>query len=130
VARAQQLEASVAAFKREVERAEKARVELETQGKARDVKLTRALQDAERSKDRLASAREGERGATTASRSEAAKLAAENKRLIQQRNELLLAFKKQFRLVDVLKKQIVHLEAARTLQFTEEEFTKALRADK
>ena len=54
------------------------------------------------------------------------KLIAENKNLEKQRNELLTGFKKQIKLVDLLKRQIVHLEAAQMLKFTEAEFMQAL----
>lgn len=54
------------------------------------------------------------------------KLVTENKKLEKQRNELLAGFKKQIKLIDLLKRQIVHLEAAQMLKFTEQEFMQAL----
>ncbi|XP_076331298.1 testis-expressed protein 9-like isoform X2 [Tachypleus tridentatus] len=49
-----------------------------------------------------------------------------NQLLKKQKAQLLEAFKKQMKLIDILKKQKMHLEAAKALQFTEKEFMKAL----
>lgn len=46
--------------------------------------------------------------------------------LEKQRTDILFAFKKQSKLVDVLKRQKVHIEAARLLSFTEDEFLKTI----
>ena len=59
-------------------------------------------------------------------RNECGKLEAKVSRLERQKSELLSAFKKQAKLVDVLRRQRVHVEAARALAFTEEEFMKTL----
>ena len=47
-------------------------------------------------------------------------------RLRKRQSELILAFKKQAKLIDVLKRQKLHVEAATLLSFTEEEFSKTL----
>jgi hypothetical protein len=48
------------------------------------------------------------------------------RRLERQRNELLAAFRKQLKLVDVLKRQKLHIESAKLLSYTEAEFSKTL----
>jgi hypothetical protein len=53
-------------------------------------------------------------------------LQSANQRLQKQKQELIAAFKKQMQLINVLKKQRVHLEAAKLLSFTEQEFMQAL----
>ena len=65
-------------------------------------------------------------GAGQASRLETQRLAAENMRLRKRQSELILAFKKQAKPIDVLKRQKLHVEAATLLSFTEEEFSKTL----
>ncbi|CDJ32106.1 uncharacterized protein EMH_0042460 [Eimeria mitis] len=59
----------------------------------------------------------------------AARHAAELRKVTAQRDALAAAIKKQFKLIEVLKQQKAHLEAARWLQFTEEEFLKVVDTD-
>jgi len=51
---------------------------------------------------------------------------ADVRRLERQKSDLLSAYRKQMLLIDLLKRQKLHIEAARLLSFTEEEFTKVL----
>ncbi len=46
--------------------------------------------------------------------------------LEQQKQELISIFKKQLRLIDTLKRQKVHAEAAHLLTFTEQDYAEAL----
>ena len=57
-------------------------------------------------------------------------LQQENKILEKQRNELLLGFKKQLKLVDILKRERTHLEAAQLFHYTQNEFMKTLELGK
>ena len=91
-----------------------------------DVRLNRALEEVERYKSALAEARDETKGGGAESRREATELRGDVRRLERQKQELTAAFKKQSRLVDVLRKQKTHLEAARVVQFAEEAFLNVL----
>ena len=58
------------------------------------------------------------------------KTLSKNKKLEKQKNDLYAAFKKSLKLCSILKKQKVHLENARLLSFTEEEFKNLMEENK
>ena len=58
------------------------------------------------------------------------KLVNENKKLEKQKNEIYAAFKKALKLCSILKREKIHLENARLLAFTEEEFKNLLEQNK
>ncbi|KXZ50844.1 hypothetical protein GPECTOR_15g530 [Gonium pectorale] len=107
-------------------RAERDRRAAEAEVRARDVRLQRALEEVERYKQLLNEVRAQERDAKGSAAQDTGRLLTENRKLERQRSELITAFKKQLKLIEVLKRQKVHLEAARALQFSEEEFLKTL----
>ena len=57
-------------------------------------------------------------------------LQQENQILLKQRIDLLQAFKKQLKLIDTLKRERTHLEAAQLFHYTQNEFLKALELGK
>ncbi|CAH3103780.1 unnamed protein product [Pocillopora meandrina] len=91
-----------------------------------EVRLNRALEEAEKYKTALQKAKSQSKDSGEQDRKRIDQLLAENKRLEKQKNELMAGFKKQMKLIDVLKRQKMHIEAAKLLQFSEEEFVKAL----
>jgi len=90
------------------------------------IRLNRALEDAEKYKNLLARYQSENKNSSELFNAEMANLKKENRVLIKQKNELLSAFRKQLKLIDILKKQKIHLEAAKVLQFTESQFIKTL----
>jgi chromosome segregation ATPase len=86
-----------------------------------DVRLQRAINEIEALRSQLTTPQVGGPEPVELSR-----LRNENKKLESQRLELIQCIRKQNRLIDVLKRQKMHLEAAKLLQITEEEFVKTL----
>lgn len=89
----------------------------------KDLKYTRALEEVEKLKSQLSEAQKQQREDNDKQRKDSENLRKDNKRLERQKQDIVLAFKKQMKLIDVLKRQIIHLEASKQLSFTEEEFT-------
>ena len=92
----------------------------------RDVRLNRLIEEVERYKVQIKELKSSEGDVNERSKREVERLGQENKRLERQKNEILTAFKKQLKLIDILKRQKMHLEGARLLAFSEEEFMKTL----
>ncbi|XP_071789090.1 testis-expressed protein 9-like [Asterias amurensis] len=120
------LEGQLTALRKEVDALKRNQKQSATTQGAVEVRLNRALEEADRYKAELQKARTSSRESTDQERKRIEQLLAENRRLEKQKNELMTGFKKQLKLIDVLKRQKMHIEAAKMLSFTEEEFVKAL----
>ena len=92
----------------------------------KDSKVNRLIEDCERYRTSLRGYKHQQDNKEQGEQKELTKLLNENRKLERQRNELTSAFKKQLQLIDVLKRQRTHLEAARVLSFTEDEFVRIL----
>jgi len=98
----------------------------ETASQSREVRLKRALDSVEQLKQTLLQRKMEKTESTANSRKDHTELEEKIKELERQRSDLLLGFKKQMQLIDVLKRQKIHVEASRMLDFREEEFKSVL----
>jgi len=120
------LQRALSSARKDGERADRLEKQLETQGGDKQVRLNRAREEVERLKEMLKEERATRKKQVEDDRQSREALLADNKRLAKHKAELVSGLKKQMKLVDVLKRQKMHLEAAKLLSFTEDEFTKAL----
>lgn len=93
---------------------------------AREVRLNRLIEEVERYKTQLREVKSTEGETQDRSKKDFERLQQDNRRLERQKAELFTAFKKQLKLIDILKRQKLHIEASRLLEFSEEEFMRTL----
>ncbi|XP_070260549.1 testis-expressed protein 9 isoform X2 [Myotis yumanensis] len=112
--------------RKELENKRRLQKQAATTQSATEVRLNRALEEAEKYKSELSKLRQNSKDIASEEHKKIEALKSENKKLEKQKGELMIGFKKQLKLIDVLKRQKMHIEAAKMLSFTEEEFMKAL----
>lgn len=120
------LQQQLSSVERELENKRKLQKQAATSQSATEVRLNRALEDAEKYKLELSKLRQNNKDIANEEQKKIEALKSENKKLEKQKGELMIGFKKQLKLIDILKRQKMHIEAAKMLSFTEEEFMKAL----
>ncbi|XP_007933326.1 testis-expressed protein 9 [Orycteropus afer afer] len=120
------LQQQLSSVERELENKRRLQKQAATSQSATEVRLNRALEEAEKYKLELSKLKQNNKDIANDVQKKIESLKSENKKLEKQKGELMLGFKKQLKLIDVLKRQKMHIEAAKMLSFTEEEFMKAL----
>ncbi|XP_054572180.1 testis-expressed protein 9 isoform X1 [Eptesicus fuscus] len=120
------LQQQLSSVERELENKKRLQKQAATTQSATEVRLNRALEEAEKCKLELSKLRQNNKDIASEEHKKIEALKSENKKLEKQKGELMMGFKKQLKLIDVLKRQKMHIEAAKMLSFTEEEFMKAL----
>uniref|UniRef100_A0A3Q2PTC8 Testis expressed 9 n=1 Tax=Fundulus heteroclitus TaxID=8078 RepID=A0A3Q2PTC8_FUNHE len=120
------LQLQVSALSKEVETLTRSQKQAAAVHGTVEVRLNRALEEVEKLKSQLSKTRQINKDKISEEHQSKENLLAENQTLKKQKAELIVAFKKQLKLIDILKKQKMHFEAAKLLSFTEEEFLKAL----
>ncbi|KAJ4458140.1 hypothetical protein PAPYR_6262 [Paratrimastix pyriformis] len=92
----------------------------------RELRLNRALEEIETLRTQLKSAKADSQEIQAKARQQEELFRQESRRFQRQKMELLAAFRKQMKLIDILKRQKTHIEASRLFSFTEEEFVKTI----
>ncbi|XP_036592750.1 testis-expressed protein 9 [Trichosurus vulpecula] len=114
------------AVEKELDNRKKLQKQASSSQSAIEVRLNRALEDVEKYKLELSKLKQSNKDLENEEQKKIEELKTENKKLEKQKGELMTGFKKQLKLIDILKRQKMHIEAAKMLSFTEEEFMKAL----
>ncbi|XP_033729554.1 testis-expressed protein 9-like, partial [Pecten maximus] len=119
-------ESQLVSLRKELEQIKRTQKQQSSSQSATEVRLNRALEEIEKQKEQLLRSKSSSKESTEQEKHRVDQLIAVNKRLEKQKNELMAGFKKQLKLIDILKRQKMHIEAAKMLSFSEEEFVKAL----
>ncbi|XP_053275335.1 testis-expressed protein 9 isoform X2 [Pleuronectes platessa] len=120
------LQLQVSGLKKEIENLNRSNKQAGAVHSAAEVRLNRALEEVERLKTQLNQMKQTNKDNISTDNQSKENIIAENKILKKQKAELVVGFKKQLKLIDILKRQKMHFEAAKLLSFTEDEFLKAL----
>uniref|UniRef100_A0A3Q3GIH9 Testis expressed 9 n=1 Tax=Labrus bergylta TaxID=56723 RepID=A0A3Q3GIH9_9LABR len=120
------LQVQVSALHKEIENLNRSQKQAAAVHGTVEVRLNRALEEVEKLKTQLNKMKQADKDKTSEELQSKENLLAENKMLKKQKAELIVGFKKQLKLIDILKRQKMHFEAAKLLSFTEDEFMKAL----
>ncbi|CAJ1049179.1 testis-expressed protein 9 [Xyrichtys novacula] len=120
------LKVQVSALNKEIENQNRAQKQAAATHGNVEVRLNRALEEVERLKTQLSKMTQVNKDKSREELQSKESILAENKMLKKQKSELIVGFKKQLKLIDILKRQKMHFEAAKLLSFTEDEFMKAL----
>ena len=126
ILRAENAEREIISLRRELKEVQRSVKKKDVTGNSNNVRLNRATETIESLKEQLKEARAGGREDSDTLRKQNEKMISEMRRLEKQRNELLNAFRKQLKLINVLKRQKLHIESAKLLNYTEAEFSKTL----
>ena len=113
-------------YKKDAATAERLAKQATSDSKAKDTQLKRSSETIARLKEQVADLQTQMKSNVRGDASKVSELEARIRDLEKQRGDILNAFRKQIKLIDILKRQKIHLEAARLLTFTEEEFMKTL----
>uniref|UniRef100_A0A8D0B2F0 Testis expressed 9 n=1 Tax=Salvator merianae TaxID=96440 RepID=A0A8D0B2F0_SALMN len=124
--RSEGLQQKLSAQEKELENLKRAQKQASASQSTTEVRLNRALEEAERYKMELNKLKQNNKELVNQEHKKLEELKIENKRLEKQKGELMAGFKKQLKLIDILKRQKMHIESAKMLSFTEDEFMKAL----
>ncbi|XP_077174428.1 testis-expressed protein 9 [Paroedura picta] len=124
--RAEGLQQRVSGLEKELETLRREQKQASAGQSTMEVRLNRALEEAEKAKWEVIKEKQSNKELVNQQHKQLEELTVEKKKLEKQKGDLMSAFAKQLKLIDILKRQKLHIEAAKVLSFTEEEFMKAL----
>nr|XP_015808501.2 testis-expressed protein 9 [Nothobranchius furzeri] len=114
------LQLQVSALQKEIENLNRSQKQAAAVHITVEVRLNRALEEVEKLRSELDKTKKINKDQISKELQSKENLLAENKMLKKQKLEIIVGFKKQLKLIDILERQKMHLEAAKLLSFTED----------